>query len=113
MTKSKLLLGSGDWAWGDPWLSVDGSSTSPADIHAMIPPLPDAVRAMRFDEVLMVHAIEHLAPWLALELAKQVYAVLEPGGVFILEQPNILYAAQVLLGLVERPPEEFPGQFDM
>lgn len=61
----------------------------------------------------MVHTIEHLAPWLALELCQQVYHCLAPNGVFILEQPNILYAAQVLLGLILAPVEEFPGQYSM
>jgi len=57
--------------------------------------------------------IEHIAPWLALELAKECYAILELDGVLILEQPNIKYAAAMLLGYIERPHEEFEGQHDM
>jgi predicted SAM-dependent methyltransferase len=110
----KLCIGSGDWKnWGPEWIMLDGSPDSPADYIAMVPPLPDAVKAMRFTEILCVHMIEHIAPWRALELAKECYTILEPGGVFILEQPNILYCARVLLGYIESPPEEFEGQYSM
>ena len=107
---NRLLIGSGTWDWPD-YLKLDASPTAPADIHCLFPPLPDTVLAQHFSEILMVHTIEHILPWLVPELLSECYDILEPEGVFILEQPNILYAARVLLGLVEPP--VYTGQYDM
>jgi hypothetical protein len=109
---NKLLLGSGDWRW-DGWTTIDANADNRPDIVAVVPPLPADVRAKKWDEILMVHAIEHLPPWQALELAKECYFCLSPKGVFILEQPNILYAAAVLLGLKEPFEGARPGQASM
>ena len=109
---NKLLLGSGDWHWGG-WTTVDANPDNKPDIVAIVPPLPPYVRERKWDEILMVHAIEHLPPWKALELAKECYFCLSPKGVFILEQPNIFYAAAVLLGLKEPFAGAKPGQADM
>ena len=59
-----------------------------------------------------IHVIEHIVPWLVPDLLTQCYDCLKIGGVLILEQPNILYAAKVLLGEVVPPAGEH-GQFDM
>ena len=61
----------------------------------------------------MFHSIEHLYFWDAQILVREIYEILEPGGVFILEQPNILFAAKVLLGIEPRVPGTVPGQSDM
>lgn len=109
---NRLLLGSGDWNWPG-WVTVDANPNNHPHIVAVVPPLPRQVHDRKWDEVLMVHAIEHIAPWLALELCKEVYKCLQVGGKFILEQPNILYAAGVLLGIREPFAGAKPGQADM
>lgn len=108
---SKLLIGSGGWHWPE-YVGIDANAGNEPDIIAIVPPLPPEVMAQRWTEIMMIHAIEHIAPWKALELAKQCYECLADGGVFILEQPNIIYAAKVLLGIIT-PPDGEPGQYDM
>jgi predicted SAM-dependent methyltransferase len=109
---NRLLLGSGDWHWPG-WTTVDANPDNQPSIVAVVPPLPPQVRDKKWDEILMVHAIEHIAPWKALELAKECYAALSIGGVFILEQPDIYYCASVLLGLQKPFAGAQPGQADM
>lgn len=111
-TQSKLLLGSGNWNWGD-WFKIDASPESKADCIASIPPLPPVVHERQWTSIMAIHFIEHIAPWKAEDLIRECYDILAPEGTIILEQPNILYAAQVLLGIIPRPEEEFSGQYDM
>lgn len=108
----KLLLGSGAWNWPD-WTKIDADPRSFADITHPLPPLPDVVRAQQWDVIMAVHFIEHLYKWDAKILIRQCYEVLAPGGMLILEQPDIAYCARVLLGLEEPPPGGVPGQFDL
>lgn len=61
---------------------------------------------------MAVHFIEHLPVWQAEQLLAECYEALAPGGMLILEQPDIAYAARVLLNEIE-PPHGEPGQFDM
>lgn len=108
---NKLLLGSGTWRWAG-WTTIDASPTSGADHVATVPPLPYAIRSTAWTVIQAIHFIEHLCPWEAETLIRQCYECLEPGGLLILEQPNIEYAAKVLIGEVV-PPQGAPGQFDM
>ena len=61
----------------------------------------------------MIHVIEHFFPWDALDVLRQVHQCLSPGGLLILEQPDISFAARVLLGLQTPIPNTMPGQCDM
>lgn len=71
---------------------------------------PDVIadlRAMTFgpgyaDEILSVHVIEHFYPWEAEALLAHWRTILKPGGLLILECPNILTAAEMLLKEPER-----------
>jgi len=108
---NQLLLGSGEWDWAG-WTRIDASPNAPATYIANIPPLPAGVAMEKWDTIMAIHFIEHLAPWKAEELLHECYNILAPGGVLILEQPNILYAAKVLLEQII-PPDGEPGQFDM
>lgn len=49
------------------------------------------------DEILSVHVIEHFYPWEASKLIMHWVDILKPGGKIILECPNILTAAEMLL----------------
>lgn len=100
---NKLLLGSGDWHW-DGWITVDANPDNSPDHLAIIPPLPPAVRAMQFQEIVASHFIEHLYRWDALLLLTECYEILLPGGVLTLEQPNLEYCCKVLAGVID-PPE--------
>lgn len=109
---NRLLLGSGHWHWPG-WVTVDGSAANEPNYVATFPPLPDAVKAVQWDEIMAIHVIEHVARWKVEGLLRECHAILKPGGKLILEAPNILYCAKVLLGEVEPPAGGAPGQFDM
>ena len=49
------------------------------------------------DEILAVHVVEHFWRWEVVDILKEWQRVLKPGGVMILECPNIISACQVLL----------------
>jgi len=94
------------------WVTLDADPNSGADIIATLPPLPDAVRAVKWDEIEMIHVIEHFYQWEARELLREIRSVLAEGGRLIIEAPNIVYAARVLCG-IEQPPRGAKGKFDM
>jgi SAM-dependent methyltransferase len=49
------------------------------------------------DEILSVHVIEHFWRWEALEVLREWLRVLRPGGIMILECPNLATACAELL----------------
>ena len=108
---NQLLLGSGTWHW-DGWKTLDADATYEPDYVCQVPPLPQAVMSQQWDTILAAHFVEHLYKWDAETLIRQCYACLAVGGALIMEQPDIMYCARVLLGLVD-PPLGEPGQFDM
>lgn len=95
------------------WVTVDANPNSGVDIVATIPPLPAEIRSQGWADVEIIHCIEHFFPWDAEALLRDVYAILFPGGLLVLEQPNILYAARVLAGVEPERPGYQPGQLDM
>lgn len=92
------------------WTTLDGSGKP--DILATVPPLPEQVTAQLWDEIEMIHVIEHFPLWEARDILLSCWQILKPGGKLVLEQPNIEYAAKVLLGQ-ERKPRGHKDQFDM
>jgi hypothetical protein len=97
----------------DGWKSLDADPSMRPDYLAFIPPLPQVVLAQQWSIIEMVHVIEHFYPWDALEVLHQVHACLSPGGLLILEQPDITFAASVLLGLKAPIANTVPDQCDM
>ena len=85
------------------FVRLDCNPAHEPDILATIPPLPPAVREKQWDVVELIHGIEHFLEWDVRPLLAEVYCVLGPGGVLVLEQPNIAVAARVLLGLEPAP----------
>jgi len=83
------------------YVRLDVNPAHEPDILAAIPPLPAAARGP-WDVIELIHGIEHFWLWDAKPLLRECYDVLKPGGLLVLEQPNILYAARVLAG-VEKP----------
>ena len=80
------------------FVRLDSNPKHEPDILASIPPLPPAARGP-WDQVELIHGIEHFLMWRVDELLQEIHDVLKPGGVLILEQPNLEAAARVLLGL--------------
>lgn len=108
----KLCLGSGDWHWSG-WVMLDADPNNHPDIIAALPPLPDAVKRVKWDVILMSHFLEHLWPDDALDLVRECREALAPGGHVDIELPDVSYCAKTILGLHETPPEEWPGQYGL
>ena len=108
---NKLLLCAGADR-RDGYTTLDGNPESAPDICQTIPPLPPEVRARQWDVIELIHGIEHFPIWEAHVLLRECYDVLAPGGMLVLEQPNVLFAAKVLCGL-EKPLTDLEGQCDM
>jgi SAM-dependent methyltransferase len=80
------------------FVRLDSNPKHEPDILASIPPLPPAARGP-WDQVDLIHGIEHFLPWETAPLLREIHAALKPRGVLVLEQPNLEAAARVLLGL--------------
>jgi SAM-dependent methyltransferase len=94
------------------WLTLDANAKCKPDYHHSLPGFPFSIEEQSWDEIELIHGIEHFYLWEARQLLKECYALLRPGGRLVLEQPNILYAAKVMAGLLV-PPKGAHGQFDM
>lgn len=97
----------------DGWVTLDPDPQACAEIVAAVPPLPPSVTAVSWRYIEMIHVIEHLYYRDAVQLVSQCHDALEPGGMLIMEQPNLEYAAKALLGLVDTPqsPRPFHDMF--
>lgn len=58
------------------------------DFVAMIPPLPDAVKAIQWDEIEWVHGITSFYPWDGEAILRECHSVLNVGGKIVLELPD-------------------------
>jgi SAM-dependent methyltransferase len=95
LSRTKLNLGCGDKILpGYTNVDISDSQAKPdvvADLRKL--PFPDDYA----DEVLSIHVIEHFYQWEVSALLAEWIRVLKPGGVLILECPNLLSAARFLL----------------
>lgn len=80
------------------YVRLDANPEHDPDILAALPPLPAEARGP-WDEIALIHGIEHFWRWDAGALLVDLHAALRPGGKLVLEQPNLEAAARVLLGL--------------
>ncbi len=100
-TGEKLILCAGPFH-PEGFKTLDCNPAFEPDYLVTLPPFPRELRDGRWDEIYLIHGIEHFYLWEAEELISQVYEALAPGGLFIMEQPNVKVCAEVMLGL--RPP---------
>lgn len=82
----KLNIGAGHRRI-EGYTGVDITQRPGADIIAPAHeiPLPDGCA----EEVMAIHLLEHLFPWDALTAVREWHRLLKPGGVLILELPNL------------------------
>jgi len=95
--KVRLNLGCGDKIL-EGYINVDFAESR----KGKKPDIISDLRALQFDpdyadEILSVHVIEHFYPWEAEELLRHWKNILKSGGRLVLECPNILTAAAMLL----------------
>ena len=103
-----LAVGCGSQRKGDPgWMTLDANPESGADFICELPPFPEAVTRQLWNTVEMIHVLEHFYVWDAKGILKNIYELLSPSGVLVLEQPNLEFCARVLLGQAK-----CPGRFD-
>lgn len=90
---NRLMLGSGIFK-REGWKTLDCNPVHAADFVASIPPLPDDVKAVEWDEIEWIHGITSLYPWDAKAVLAEILAVLKPGGRLVLEQPDFIKARE-------------------
>src|SRR5579859_3678044 len=73
----RLNIGSGAWPL-ETWVNVEQDSNLPAELHAIVPPIPYADETV--DEIYAGHFLEHLKHPIAAEFLRECYRVLRPGG---------------------------------
>jgi len=74
------------------WKTLDGDPVRGGDFVAMIPPLPDGVKAIQWDEIEWIHGVTSLYPWDAEQVLRELLDVLRPEGKLVLEQPDYMKA---------------------
>jgi len=90
-----LSIGDGGLRYGhEGWTTID--VRPPADFVCKVPDLPAAVWLQSWGCVEMIHVLEHFCPWDAKTLLSQCFQILGPGGLLILEMPNLEYCCRKL-----------------
>jgi hypothetical protein len=94
----KLMLGSGIFR-RQGWLTLDVNPEHNADFIKAIPPVPDEVKAIRWEELEWIHGVTYLYPWDANSVLEDLAKIIRPGGRLILEQPNFEIAKATVAGV--------------
>lgn len=96
------------------WVRLDANRECNPDIWAVVPPLPPAVTERQWDVIELNHVLASLYRWDAKKLLCQIWQVLAPGGMLIIETPDIAFCMEHFLGRIESPPGDWqPGQLDL
>ncbi len=96
---TKLILCAGPSDYGPEFKTHDGMPEFGTDYVATLPPLPAEIMERQWDEIYLIHGIEHFYLWDAMILLSNMHEALAPGGLLVLEQPNVRTCAEVFLGL--------------
>ena len=88
---NRLMIGPGT-VRREGWQTLDANSKLEPHFVASIPPVPEAVSAIAWDEIEWIHGITSLYPWDAITALKELLGILRPGGKLVLEQPNFRQA---------------------
>ncbi len=86
MNKLMLLAGG---IKREGWKTLDCNPDCRADIVATIPPLPEEVTSCKWDEVECIHGVNVIYPWETEAILSELFKVMAPDGLLVLEQPDI------------------------
>jgi predicted SAM-dependent methyltransferase len=78
------------------WMTLDVGAPFRADYQIKIPPLPESVKQIEWEEIELIHGITSFYPWEAKFLLQEIYAVLAPNGKLVLEQPDLHYVTDAI-----------------
>ncbi len=107
MFKEKLLLCAGRSRHPELF-TVDMEPQFEPDLVATLPAFKlGKIRPEPWQQVSLIHGIEHFTAREAQELVTDIFSVLANGGKLILEQPNLESAAKALLGM-----ESYTGHWE-
>jgi SAM-dependent methyltransferase len=97
-TVKRLNLGCGDKIL-EGYINVDVATSRGGrapdvicDLHRL-----ESFESDSVEEILSVHVVEHFWRWEVVDVLKEWVRVLKPGGMMILECPNLISACQALL----------------
>jgi hypothetical protein len=94
----RLNLGCGDKKLSG-YINIDIATSRGGvqpDIIADIRMLP-GVNNNYADEIIAIHVVEHIDRWEIVEVLRRWCSILKPGGIIIIETPNLLSACKALL----------------
>lgn len=92
----------------DGWTNIDVVASPKAPrapdllASALSIPLPDGCA----DEVMAIHGFEHLHSWDAPKALAEWHRLLKPGGLLVLEMPDVVKCAKNLVKLIETGDEK-------
>jgi len=73
----------------DGWINIDQSMKSAADIVVDFREIGNLIPTLSVHEVLMIHSLSYVRLWEARDLFGTIYRILEPGGRFTTEFPDV------------------------
>lgn len=116
IVKKKLHLGCGS-TYLDGWCNVDFFPSSPSDTHRGSVSKVDVWEDIRsfectdetVSEVLTVHTLEHLYRHEGIGLLARIYQALTPGGLLVIETPDLDRLVKLAAFLPIRVPQRLDG----
>jgi predicted SAM-dependent methyltransferase len=94
--KVRLHLGCGSDYWPG-YVNVDISPNSLRDLQMDFTKIKKIYPANSVREVALIHSLSYLRLWQARDLFADLYRILEPGGVIVIELPDLSKCAQKAL----------------
>ena len=84
----------------DGYVNIDAVPREGVDIVA--PALKIPLSGGGAEELMAIHLFEHIEPWDAPKALAEWHRLLAPGGLLVLEMPDIVKCAQNLIKLIDR-----------
>ncbi len=90
---NRLMIGPGQFR-RDGWMRLDVNPRYEPDFIGSIPPLPQAVKAIYWNEIEWIHGVTSVYPWDAEAVLGEIPPILAVGGKLTLEQPDFIKARE-------------------